>query len=308
MALCLKRVSGLNKVKILDAFWIWTEPHSKRLKIAIEIEKTVLDDRITLRQKVEVEYVVHNRQCLECIREASEHSWGAQVQLRQRTSDSRSLISLESALTKAGMHHLMLSVDVVRHGMNLFFKNKNQAEKVIHFLSGRVPVRVKSSKKMVSANKQSNTQKYEHVYLVDVVPLVKHDLVYLSRDQKGGGAGGGAVSSASTPVSGGGSGAQHGELMIVERLSSSLHLINPLTLRRVEMTATKYFSLSSPLVALMSTRQAIPYIVLDIDQPPSSGGGRGGGIKEENISDVTVGRPSSLCLSHSLSACLSHGL
>jgi nonsense-mediated mRNA decay protein 3 len=298
MALCLKRVSGLSKVKILDAFWIWTEPHSKRLKVAIEIEKMVLDDRVTLRQKLEVEYVIHNRQCLECIREASEHSWGSQVQLRQRTSDSRALIALESSLTKAGMHHLMLSVDVVKHGMNLFFKNKNQAEKVINFLSTLVPVRVKSSKKLVSANKQSNTQRYEHVYLVDIVPLVKHDLVYLSRDHKGGG-GGAALSASTSGLSsgGGGGGAPQGELMIVERLSSSLHLLNPLTLRRVEMTATRYFSLSSPLIALMSARQAIPYIVLDIDQPAASGGGRGGG-KEESISEITVCLPplSPLCL------------
>jgi nonsense-mediated mRNA decay protein 3 len=243
MSLCLKKVTGLSKATIIDAFWIWTEPHSKRLKIGIEIEKAVLDGKMNIRQKVEVEYVIRNRQCLECIREASEHSWGAQIQLRQRSSDSRSLIALESELTKAGFHNLMLGIDVVKHGMNFFFKSKNQAEKVVHFISTHLPAKVKSSKKMVSSNKQSNTQKYEYVYLVDIVPLVKFDLVYFTKEKN----------------------KTQSELMIVEKLSSSVHFLNPVTLKRVEMTATKYFSLQNPLTSLMNIKQLIPFIVLDVE-------------------------------------------
>lgn len=269
MALCLRRVTGLNKVKLLDAYWIWTEPHSKRLKIAIDIEKSVLDDKLTLRQKVEVEYVVKNRQCLECIREASEHTWGSQIQLRQRNSNSSSmssLIQLEAALTKAGMHNLMLSIDIVKYGMNFFFKNKNQAEKVVNFISNLLPIRVKSSKKMISSNKQSNTQKYEYVYLVDVIPLCKHELVYLTKEMR-------LTSTSSSSNSGG------GEFMIVEKLSSSLHLMNPLTLQRIEMTASKYFALSVPLVAVMNPKQLISYVVLDLEERYDRG---------EMVSEITV--------------------
>lgn len=246
MSLCLKKVAGLNKVRVIDAFWIWTEPHSKRLKIGIEIEKAVLDGKMNIRQKIEVEYVVRNKQCLECIREASEHSWGAQIQLRQRNSDLRSLISLESELTKAGMHNLMLGIDIVKYGMNIFFMNKNQAEKVIQFISNYLPTKVKSSKKMVSSNKQSNTQKYEYVYLVDVIPLVKFDLVYLTKDVNN--------KMISQP-----------EFMFVEKVSSSIHFINPLNLKRLDMTASKYFSLHTPPVPLMNSKQLISFIVLDIE-------------------------------------------
>jgi nonsense-mediated mRNA decay protein 3 len=265
MALCLRKVTGMSKVKIIDAFWIWTEPHSKRLKVAMEIEKSVLSDKMALRQRVEIEYIIRNKQCLECIREASEHTWGSQIQLRQRvsTSGSSSLITLESALIKAGMHNLMLSIEVVKQGMNLYFKNKNQAEKVVNFISNLLPTRVKSSKKMISANKQNNTEKYEYVYLVDVVPLVKHDLVYLTKDHK----------LTSSP-----------QLMIVEKLSSSLHLMNPLTLQRIEMTAMKYFALPAPLTALMNSKQLVPYILLDLE--PSAATAQRNGV--ETLSDVTV--------------------
>ena len=33
MAICLKRVRGLKRVRVADAAWIWTEPHSMRLKV-----------------------------------------------------------------------------------------------------------------------------------------------------------------------------------------------------------------------------------------------------------------------------------
>jgi NMD protein affecting ribosome stability and mRNA decay len=32
MALCLKRLKNLHKVKLIDANFVWTEPHSKRIK------------------------------------------------------------------------------------------------------------------------------------------------------------------------------------------------------------------------------------------------------------------------------------
>lgn len=30
MAMCLKKVNGLSRLRLIDAQWIWTEPHSKR--------------------------------------------------------------------------------------------------------------------------------------------------------------------------------------------------------------------------------------------------------------------------------------
>ena len=35
MALCLKRLKNLSKVKLIDAIFVWTEPHSKRIKVRI---------------------------------------------------------------------------------------------------------------------------------------------------------------------------------------------------------------------------------------------------------------------------------
>ena len=37
--------TGLSKVKLVDAGFIWTEPHSKRLKTKLTIQKEVLNGR-----------------------------------------------------------------------------------------------------------------------------------------------------------------------------------------------------------------------------------------------------------------------
>lgn len=41
LTLCLKKIKALNKLKLIDASFIWTEPHSKRIKVKITIQKEV---------------------------------------------------------------------------------------------------------------------------------------------------------------------------------------------------------------------------------------------------------------------------
>ena len=41
MAVCLKKIRGLNKLKLVDASFIWTEPHSKRVKVKITVQDDV---------------------------------------------------------------------------------------------------------------------------------------------------------------------------------------------------------------------------------------------------------------------------
>ena len=39
LSMCLKHVKGLKRVKMIDAAFLWTEPHSKRLKVKITVQK-----------------------------------------------------------------------------------------------------------------------------------------------------------------------------------------------------------------------------------------------------------------------------
>ena len=59
LGLCLKKLPGLRKrVKLVDAGFVWTEPHSKRLKVKLTVQKDV--HNVTLQQKFVVTYVVTN--------------------------------------------------------------------------------------------------------------------------------------------------------------------------------------------------------------------------------------------------------
>ena len=41
LTVCIKRLRGLNKVKLVDAAFVWTEPHSKRIKTKLTVQKEV---------------------------------------------------------------------------------------------------------------------------------------------------------------------------------------------------------------------------------------------------------------------------
>ena len=46
LAICLKKLKGLNKVRLIDAGFIWTEPHSKRLRVKLTVQKEVRRQQI----------------------------------------------------------------------------------------------------------------------------------------------------------------------------------------------------------------------------------------------------------------------
>ena len=67
MALLLRKIRGLKKVKLIDANFIWTEPHSKRIKIKLKVQKEQFA-KLVLQQEFVVEYVVANQFCEDCHR------------------------------------------------------------------------------------------------------------------------------------------------------------------------------------------------------------------------------------------------
>ena len=67
MALLLRKIRGLKKVKLIDANFIWTEPHSKRIKVKLKVQKEQFA-KLVLQQEFVVEYVVANQFCEDCHR------------------------------------------------------------------------------------------------------------------------------------------------------------------------------------------------------------------------------------------------
>ena len=74
----------LDDFKMLDASFIWTEPHSRRIKVSVIYQRSVLNQKVTLQEKCTKEFAIKSKQCSDCIREASDHTWGALIQIRFR--------------------------------------------------------------------------------------------------------------------------------------------------------------------------------------------------------------------------------
>ena len=141
----------------------------------------------------------------------------------------------------------MRDVQVTREGLDLFFKQRNQASRVVDFIGTIFPVRTKVSKKLVSADSHSNTQKYEHVYVIEVIPFSKGDLILPPKD------------SGRAP-----------ELMLVSQMSTIARLVSPTTLNRMDYTAAKFFSMPTQIKPVMTARNLTKFIVLDISLIRSS--------------------------------------
>lgn len=71
------------QVHLVDASFVWTEPHSKRIKVQLVIQKEVMGGTI-LQQTFIVEYIIQGQMCTDCHRIEAKDFWKAVVQLRQK--------------------------------------------------------------------------------------------------------------------------------------------------------------------------------------------------------------------------------
>ena len=69
MALLLKKPRGLGSVRLVDASFIWTEPHSRRIKIKACVQKEVVSGAV-MQQSFVIEYMLSNKQCGSCLAQA----------------------------------------------------------------------------------------------------------------------------------------------------------------------------------------------------------------------------------------------
>lgn len=72
LALCLKHIPALSasadpKLHLVDAMWIFTEPHSMRLKVRLTVRTEV--QNVMIQQRVAVELILKWKQCPDCNRE-----------------------------------------------------------------------------------------------------------------------------------------------------------------------------------------------------------------------------------------------
>lgn len=179
LAILLKRLRGLNKVRLVDAKFIWTEPHSRRIKIEISVQGEAMPN-VILQQNLGVEYTVIATQCPDCAKSFTVNTWTACVQIRQKVNHKRTFFQLEQLILKHNAHLETVSIKESRDGVDFFYAQKNHAVKMLEFLSSVVPIKYKSSQEMISEDTHTGSKSYKFTFSVEIVPICRDDLVVLT--------------------------------------------------------------------------------------------------------------------------------
>ncbi|CAG8747792.1 1961_t:CDS:2, partial [Racocetra persica] len=163
LSLCLKKLKGLNKVKLIDAGFIWTEPHSRRIKVKLTVQKEVFISTI-IQQITEVEFVVNHQQCGDCTRLMAKNTWQAMVQVRQKVNHKRTFLFLEQLILKHYAHKDTINIKEVKDGLDFFYAHRSHAVKMVEFLNAVVPIKQ-------PFNSLATTKNLVEYYVLDVEPL-----------------------------------------------------------------------------------------------------------------------------------------
>ncbi|KAH8696702.1 nonsense-mediated mRNA decay protein 3 [Talaromyces proteolyticus] len=265
LALCLRKLRGLSKVRIIDASFIWTEPHSRRIKVKITIQQEAFQGTI-LQQTFEVEYVVSTQQCPDCAKSFTHHSWRACVQVRQKVPHKRTFLYLEQLILKHRAHRDTINIKEAKDGLDFYFAQRNHAEKLVDFLSSVTPVRLKKSQELISMDIHESTRSYKLTFSIQLIPICKDDLVAL-------------------PLKLARSLGNISPLTLCYRVGTSINLLDPNTLQTADVPTPVYWR--SPFSNLADVKDLVEFIVVDIEPVGESKG-------RFFLAEVTVARASDL--------------
>jgi len=243
LAICLRKLKGLKEVRLVDAGFVWTEPHSKRLRVKLTVQKEVFSSTV-LQQVFEIEFIVTYTQCPDCTRLAAKNTWRAIVQVRQKVDHKRTFLYLEQLILKHGADKDTVSVSERKDGLDFFYASKQHALKMCDFLTAVAPVRMKTSEQLISLDTQNSTTNYKSTYSVEIIPICKDDLVCLPRK----------LSQSMSSIS---------QLCVCIRVGNSIHVLDPTNLQVSELSSSVYWR--TPFMPLTTIVNATEYVVLDIE-------------------------------------------
>ncbi|XP_034256825.1 60S ribosomal export protein NMD3 [Thrips palmi] len=243
LSLCLRKLKGLNRVKLIDAGFVWTEPHSKRIKVKLTVHGEVMGGTV-LQQVFIVEFVVAHQMCDECHRKEAQDFWHALVQVRQKAENKKTFHYLEQLILKHKAHENTLGIKPNGEGLDFFYHTEAHARKMVDFLGTVLPIKYQHSKKLISHDIHSNNYNYKFSFSVEIVPLSKDSLICLPKSvtQQNGGI---------------------NPLVLVHRVTSTLHFIDPATAQLAEMNANAYWR--NPFSTICDPKQLSEYIVMEME-------------------------------------------
>ena len=220
MNLCLSKIKGLNKIKIIDSSFIWTEPHSKLIKIKITIQKEI--DKVLASTSFIVEFKEEWIQCEDCAKTFTPHIWKSSVQIRQKVDHKRTFLYLEQLILKHKTYTKAISIKEQSEGVDFYFSNKSQGNSFSSFIQSCLPCKTKQSRQLISVDEKSNVAEYKDTILIEIAPVCQDDLIILNEEQykKLGGI---------------------GPILLCFKQANTLHFIDPISFEMKELDSNTYW-------------------------------------------------------------------
>ncbi|NWX33269.1 NMD3 protein, partial [Notiomystis cincta] len=272
-----------GQVRLIDAGFIWTEPHSKRLKLKLTVQKEVINGAV-LQQVFVVEYIVQSQMCEDCHRIEAKDFWKAVVQVRQKTVHKKTFYYLEQLILKHRLHQNTLRIKEIHDGLDFYYSSKQHAQKMVDFLQCTVPCRSKSSQRLISHDIHSNVYNYKSTFSVEIVPICKDNVVCLSPK----------LAQSLGNMS---------QICVCTRVTSTIHLIDPRTLQIAEIDGSTYWR--HPFNSLFHLRQLEEFIIMDISRvhEKKKGAGAGARSNKHTLAEAWVRKTSELDTDHQYFCC-----
>jgi NMD protein affecting ribosome stability and mRNA decay len=236
MKLCLSRIKSYDKkVKIIDSNFIYTEPHSKLIKIKVTLQKEIEKNIIT--QNLVIDFKEKWNLCRDCQKIQTPHIWASCVQIRQRVPHKKTMLYLEQIILHNKMQKNALDFKETNDGFDFFFTTRRAGEIFSNWLATVVPSKITYTKKYVSLSTSTFT------YLVDVANVAKYDLFRLDKDS-------------CTKLGG------IGPLLVCTRLSSRTIFIDPRTFNYLYLDGNTFFKYK--FISFCNSNQLSEFLILDV--------------------------------------------
>ena len=238
MNLCLSRIKSYDKkVKIIDSNFIYTEPHSKVIKIKVTLQKEI--DKNLLSQNLIIEFKEKWGVCRDCQKLQTPHTWASCVQIRQRVPHKKTMLYLEQIILKNKMQKNSLDFQEATDGFDFYFSTRRAGEIFSNWIATTVPSKITYAKKYVSMSTSTFT------YLVDVANVAKYDLFLLDKEsfKKLGGI---------------------GPLLICTRLSSRTIFEDPRTFNHLYLDGNTFFKYK--FNSFCNSNQLSEFLILDVNE------------------------------------------
>jgi len=145
-------------------------------------------------------------------------------------------------ILKHNMQQYCVNISEKPDGLDFFFDVKNKGVKFVEFISQFVPLKMKTSKELISADIHTSTYNFKYTLSVEIAPICREDLVCLPT----------AIARAQGNVS---------PLVICHKVSDSLHFIDPLSLKTATLPSSLYWR--SPFRSIAGRGQLTLFVVLD---------------------------------------------